>query len=73
MTNIYIYRLKPEKMKSDKLATIAKDLGIKNKLAETDEAIVVHDSTRALAYANQQPDSPDYSFTPINHKALQKM
>lgn len=51
MTNIYIYRLKPEKMKSDKLAKIAKDLGIKNKLAETDEAIVVHDSTRALAYA----------------------
>jgi len=51
MTQIYLYKLKPEKMQSDKFTKISRELGIKNKAVETDEAMAVHDSIQALAYA----------------------
>ena len=51
MKKIFLYRLKQEKMKSEKFSDIAQDFRIKNKLVKTDEAIAVQDGIRALVYA----------------------
>lgn len=51
MTKIYLYRVKAATMKKEKFAVIAKELGIKSKFIETEEALATHDSARALAYA----------------------
>lgn len=51
MTKIYLYRVKAVAMKKERFAAIAKELGIKSKFVETEDALAVHDSARALAYA----------------------
>jgi len=54
MSGIFLYRMKTERMKSDKFTEIARHLETKGELVETEEALVIHDSERALAYA--QPE-----------------
>lgn len=51
MTKIYLYRVKAAAMKKEKFAAIAKELGIKSKFIETEDALAIHDTARALAYA----------------------
>lgn len=51
MSKIRIYRQRIERMDKDRLASIAKDLKIKGKLVETDDAIAVQADGRALAFA----------------------
>jgi hypothetical protein len=51
MSKIFLYKTKPKRMKSEEFSKIAQALGVEKKLVETDEAFMVHDSTRALVYA----------------------
>lgn len=51
MSKVLLYKTKAKKMKAEEFAKIAQTLGIKAKTVETDEAIAVHDETKALVYA----------------------
>lgn len=51
MSSIFLYRMKTESMKTGKFAEIAGHLGIKAEPVESEEALAIHDSERALAYA----------------------
>lgn len=51
MTKIYLYRVKAAAMKKEKFTAMAKELGIKSRFVETEDALAIHDSARALAYA----------------------
>lgn len=51
MSQILLYRMKPERMKPNKFTEIARHLDTKGELVETGEALAIHDSERALAYA----------------------
>jgi len=55
MSKIFVYKVKPQRMKPDKFTKIARYLEIKNKPVETDEALLIRDSSRALAYG--QPEA----------------
>jgi hypothetical protein len=51
MSNILIFKIKPQKLNNDRFIKIAQQLGIESKIIETEDAIAVYDSKRALAYA----------------------
>lgn len=51
MSKIHIYRQRIARMDKDRFADIAKDLKIKGKLVETDDAMAIQAENRALAYA----------------------
>jgi len=51
MSEIYLYKVKPKRLSSDNFTEIARYLEMKGKHVETDEALFIHDSKRALAYA----------------------
>jgi hypothetical protein len=55
MTKIAIFRTRPQKLDQERFTKLASHFGIEKKIVETEEALAVHDSARALAYA--QPGS----------------
>ncbi len=51
MSSIFLYKMQTESMKADKFAEIGRHFEIKGELVETEEALAIHDSEHALAYA----------------------
>ena len=51
MKSIPLFRIKTARMKAERLAKIARALGMEGKTHSNEEALVVHDDTNALAYA----------------------
>lgn len=55
MAEIFLFRMRPRRLETDRIAQMAERLGIDGKPIETEEAIAVRDKERVLAYA--QPGS----------------
>ncbi len=55
MSEVFIYKTKSQQLKPEQFTKIARNLGIRKKLVQTDEALAVHDSDCALVYG--QPGS----------------
>lgn len=51
MSNILLYKMNTESMKADKFSDIGRHFEMKGEVVETEEALAIHDSNQALAYA----------------------
>lgn len=51
MSKIFLYKIKPKRMKLQEFLGITQTLGVEEEPVETDEALAVHNSTCALVYA----------------------
>ncbi|MEJ2308451.1 MAG: hypothetical protein P8Z78_03920 [Gammaproteobacteria bacterium] len=50
MKSIPLFRIKTARIKAERLTQIAKALGMEGKTHSNEEALIVHDNTKALAY-----------------------